>query len=635
MPAARSWAVTTLGLDPGEAVNGVATFSNLTLNRAFNGYTLTASVPGGITSGVTSPFNVTPAAATHLWCQPPATTTAGSVHWRTVSAQDALGNVDTSFNNPMTLSLGTSPTGAAFALGGDDVTVTSVNGVATFTGLTLTTAGGYTLVASSGQLPSVTTSSFTMNPAALSQLVVTTQAPATVAPGNAFNVIVTGEDQFGNMVTSFNGASNKFSLTFGNPNNVAGAVLAAGVGSIAVTHRGHHLLANHESAHGHNHLDQRRRSGATAVGTVSGTGIGAVVRHQCRLGLYGGTERHLQQRRGGGHGDARVDRDARQRRGDVHRALGGHGRLRLHADDAVDGRHARPSRPRAKTTFSIASFATKLTVTPVAAITAGGVIGGHGGHRRDGRLEHLQRPRDAVAGGGNQPHRRHAQGTTTVNAVNGVATFTGVTLNTASQPGLPFTLQASSNGLVTGSTPLTVNVGPATQLVQTVQGPAFATATATVDAERHQPQQYGDHLPANTLTSGGLGYTTAPAVTFSGGGGFGAAATAVLTGGVVTSITITNVGAGYTSPPTLTIAAPNITATATVEPQSAPASLRPLHSRSPAAARATRAPPSVTFVGGGGSGAAATADRASTAWSPRSPSLRAAAAPATPRPRRW
>jgi autotransporter-associated beta strand protein len=53
-------------------------------------------------------------------------------------------------------------------------------------------------------------------------------------------------------------------------------------------------------------------------------------------------------------------------------------------------------------------------------------------------------------------------------------------------------------------------------------------------------------------------------VTFSGGGGSGAAATAVLTGGVVTAINITNGGTGYTSPPTMTLtAAPTGGTTAT------------------------------------------------------------------------
>jgi phage tail sheath protein FI len=58
-----------------------------------------------------------------------------------------------------------------------------------------------------------------------------------------------------------------------------------------------------------------------------------------------------------------------------------------------------------------------------------------------------------------------------------------------------------------------------------------------------------------TVTSQGTGYTSAPTVAFSGGGGTGAAGTAVLgTGadaGKVVSITITNAGSGYTSAPTV------------------------------------------------------------------------------------
>ncbi len=61
--------------------------------------------------------------------------------------------------------------------------------------------------------------------------------------------------------------------------------------------------------------------------------------------------------------------------------------------------------------------------------------------------------------------------------------------------------------------------------------------------------------------SGGSGYSSVPAVSFSGGGGSGAAATASISGGKVTFITVTNSGSGYTSAPTVTIAG-NATATA-------------------------------------------------------------------------
>lgn len=74
-----------------------------------------------------------------------------------------------------------------------------------------------------------------------------------------------------------------------------------------------------------------------------------------------------------------------------------------------------------------------------------------------------------------------------------------------------------------------------------------ATATATTTS---------GSVSAVNVVSGGSGYTSAPAVTFSGGGGTGAAATAVVTDGVVTAVNVTNGGTGYTSAPSVTIAAP-------------------------------------------------------------------------------
>ena len=69
------------------------------------------------------------------------------------------------------------------------------------------------------------------------------------------------------------------------------------------------------------------------------------------------------------------------------------------------------------------------------------------------------------------------------------------------------------------------------------------------------------------ITGGGSGYTSAPLVTITGGGGTGAVAIATITAGAVTSIDLLSVGSGYTSAPTVTIAPPggvgNTTATAT------------------------------------------------------------------------
>jgi len=54
-----------------------------------------------------------------------------------------------------------------------------------------------------------------------------------------------------------------------------------------------------------------------------------------------------------------------------------------------------------------------------------------------------------------------------------------------------------------------------------------------------------------SVTAGGTGYTSAPTVTFTGGGGSGAAATAYIANGAITGIVVTNVGTGFTSEPAI------------------------------------------------------------------------------------
>ena len=59
-----------------------------------------------------------------------------------------------------------------------------------------------------------------------------------------------------------------------------------------------------------------------------------------------------------------------------------------------------------------------------------------------------------------------------------------------------------------------------------------------------------------TVTSGGSGYTTNPAVSIVGGGGSRATAIATVSGGVVTGLTITDAGIGYTTTPSIIVAPP-------------------------------------------------------------------------------
>jgi hypothetical protein len=81
---------------------------------------------------------------------------------------------------------------------------------------------------------------------------------------------------------------------------------------------------------------------------------------------------------------------------------------------------------------------------------------------------------------------------------------------------------------------------------------ANQTATAVADAP------ISGFITTITVTSGGSGYTTNPAVAIFGGGGSGAMATASVSNGMVIAVTINpgGNGSGYTSAPTVTIAPP-------------------------------------------------------------------------------
>jgi streptogramin lyase len=183
------------------ASNGVATFSGLTLTTADPGYTLDVSA-SGLGAGVTSSITVTPATASQvvITTQPPSSVTAGSSFGVQASIEDAYGNVETSASNAVSVALATNPTGTTL---GGTLSATASDGVATFSGLTLTkAASGYTLQVSSSGLTGATTSAIAVTPAAATQVVITQEPPASVALNASFALIAAIEDAYGNVVTS-------------------------------------------------------------------------------------------------------------------------------------------------------------------------------------------------------------------------------------------------------------------------------------------------------------------------------------------------------------------------------------------------------------------------------------------------
>ena len=195
------------------AVNGVATFANLSINNAGTGYTLQAT-SSGLTSATSSAFNVTaapPPPATQLrFTVQPASTQAGQAIAPPVqvSALDASGTVVTSFAGAITVAIGTNP--AAGTLSGT-LTVNAANGVATFSDLSINNAGsGYILQATSSGLTSATSATFNITappPPAATQLRFTVQPQSTQA-GLAISppIQVSALDASGSIVTTFSSA---------------------------------------------------------------------------------------------------------------------------------------------------------------------------------------------------------------------------------------------------------------------------------------------------------------------------------------------------------------------------------------------------------------------------------------------
>jgi hypothetical protein len=169
---------TLSGTTPVSAVAGVATFSNLSINKTGTGYTLAASSTG-LTGATSNTFNITTGTAAKLaFGQQPTTTTAGSAISPpvTVQVEDSGGNLVTTDSSTVTITIST---GGAFS-GTSTTSVAASGGVATFSNLVPTNAGSFTLSAADGSLTGATSNSFSVD-----------QAPAITSANNTTFVVGT------------------------------------------------------------------------------------------------------------------------------------------------------------------------------------------------------------------------------------------------------------------------------------------------------------------------------------------------------------------------------------------------------------------------------------------------------------
>lgn len=188
------------------ASGGISSFSNLSINKAGNGYTLTASA-SGLTGATSSTFNISagPAAQLVFSVQPSNTVSMASISPAIqVAAQDAGGNPVSGYSGSITIAIANNPNSGTLS---GTTTVSAFSGVSSFSGLSIDKAGnGYTLTASASGLSNATSSAFNISVGAAAQLVFSSQPNNTTATNSISPAVqVSAEDAGGNAVTSYSG----------------------------------------------------------------------------------------------------------------------------------------------------------------------------------------------------------------------------------------------------------------------------------------------------------------------------------------------------------------------------------------------------------------------------------------------
>jgi prepilin-type N-terminal cleavage/methylation domain-containing protein len=218
-------------------VNGVATFTNLSINKNGTGYKMTASSTG-VTNAVSAAFNITvgPPAKLTVTVQP-AGIKAG-VNWTTqprVAIQDIMGNTVTTSTAAVMLAIvpGSGTPDATLTCTANPKSVSA--GIATFAGCKIDKPGNdYTLAVSSPDLPDGGTNAFDNPVGPATKLVITQQPTASVA-GSTLNpsITVAVRDAVGNLVTDTTATVSLAISTNPGAGTLSGAVFAAVVNGVA------------------------------------------------------------------------------------------------------------------------------------------------------------------------------------------------------------------------------------------------------------------------------------------------------------------------------------------------------------------------------------------------------------------
>jgi alpha-tubulin suppressor-like RCC1 family protein len=214
------------------AIDGIASFTGVWINKTGSGYTLSAS-SGSLIAAASTGFNISPAAAAKLAFSGQPSNVQGNVAMSpnvTVTITDQFDNATTATNN-VTVALGENPWKTPFAVGGTitgSLTRGAFSGVATFNDLRVDKpAPGYSLAASSTALIGATSGTFNTN-LTVSQVVTGHGSHScVVAAGGSYCFGTNGSGQLGAF------------LTFGGQDSIA-ALVRGGLTFVAVTAGGSH-----------------------------------------------------------------------------------------------------------------------------------------------------------------------------------------------------------------------------------------------------------------------------------------------------------------------------------------------------------------------------------------------------------
>ena len=206
----------------------------------YDAQTTTLTATQSSLTGTSNSFTVAGGtAASETLSTPPGTSTAGVAVAGppAISVEDTYGNPVTGATVTVTVASGP----GAFTSGSTKSVATVATGIASFTNLVLDTAGAYTLTFTAGALPTVTSASFTVNPANATAFTVSN--PGSPTAGTPFTLTITEVDSFGNTVTTYTGSQ---TITFSGPSSSPGPVVtapsypasvtfASGVGTATIT----------------------------------------------------------------------------------------------------------------------------------------------------------------------------------------------------------------------------------------------------------------------------------------------------------------------------------------------------------------------------------------------------------------